>query len=148
VGEAIGSRVSLPQKPAVATLIDVLEHMEDPLAAMTYIRDLLEPGGLAFIFTGAADSLPWRLLANDYWYSSLPEHVSFFTRRWFEYAAEKTGMRLRASRYMSSARPAPGVVRKDTPRGAGSVPCGRVANAALVAGSARSLSGRIGAVTN
>jgi SAM-dependent methyltransferase len=103
VGEAIGARVSLPQKPAVVTLIDVLEHMEDPLAAVAYIRDLLEDGGLAFISTGAADSLPWRLLGSDYWYSSLPEHVSFFTRRWFEYAARKTGMRLRACRYMSSA---------------------------------------------
>jgi SAM-dependent methyltransferase len=103
VGEAIGTRVSLPKKPAVATLIDVLEHMEDPLGALAFIRDLLGDGGLAFIFTGAADSLPWRLVGNDYWYSSLPEHVSFFTRRWFTYAAEKTGMRLRACRYMSSA---------------------------------------------
>jgi hypothetical protein len=103
VGEAIGARLNLPQKPAVVTLIDVLEHMEDPLAALTYIRGLLGDGGLAFIFTGAADSFPFRLLGNDYWYSSLPEHVSFFTRRWFEYAAQKTGMRLRACRYMSSA---------------------------------------------
>jgi SAM-dependent methyltransferase len=103
IGEAIGAPVSLPDKPAVVTLIDVLEHMENPLAAVRYIGDLLGAGGLAFIFTGAADSAAWRLLRNDYWYSSLPEHVSFLTRNWFEYAAAQTGMRLRAYRRMSSA---------------------------------------------
>jgi SAM-dependent methyltransferase len=41
---------SLPFRPNVVTMHAVLEHLEDPEAAVRYIRDVLTPGGY-FLFT-------------------------------------------------------------------------------------------------
>jgi SAM-dependent methyltransferase len=99
---AIGEPVSLSTRPSIITLIDVIEHLEKPVDGLRYARDLLVDDGILIIFTGAADSLPWRLFGVDYWYSALPEHISFFTRRCFEFLACELNMRLIHCRHMSS----------------------------------------------
>ena len=102
VADVIGASLRSSVKPSVITMIDVIEHMEYPLQALAYLRDLLAEQGTIIIFTGAADCWNWRLFGKDYWYSSLPEHVSFFTHKWFDYAAAELGMKVIACRRASS----------------------------------------------
>lgn len=60
------------------TLVDVIEHVQDPAALLRRIRGLLEPGGLFYLKTPCADSLPHRFLGGA-WLESC-EHLHFFSR--------------------------------------------------------------------
>jgi cyclopropane fatty-acyl-phospholipid synthase-like methyltransferase len=60
----------------VITAIEVLEHVEEPVAVLRRIRSLLAPGGLFFFTTGNAQ--PWRKKLPE-WRYVVPEiHMSFF----------------------------------------------------------------------
>ena len=102
VGHTVENIHALPEPTGVITLFDVLEHVIDPLAVLDNLRKLLPPRGSLIILTGAADSLPWRIFGHNYWYCSLPEHVSFFTLKWFRWAAEHLGLSVEWFRYLSS----------------------------------------------
>ncbi len=67
-------------------LIDVIEHLPDPLAILGTLSRSLAAGGRMIISTGNSDSLLWRLMRRDYYYY-YPEHVSFLNARWFRWAA-------------------------------------------------------------
>jgi len=72
--------VALPRSHYhLITLIDVIEHVPDPQSVVRTIRELLSPGGLFYVKTPAADSLPHRFL-GDRWLDA-PEHLQFFSRR-------------------------------------------------------------------
>jgi SAM-dependent methyltransferase len=70
------------------TLFNIVEHLQHPLEALAAVKKLLAGGGIVIITTGNTDAFPWRLLPTAHWYL-LPEHVSFFNRRWFEWAAAR-----------------------------------------------------------
>jgi 2-polyprenyl-3-methyl-5-hydroxy-6-metoxy-1,4-benzoquinol methylase len=61
------------------TMIEVIEHMPDPLEQVTEAARLLVPGGLLVIQTADADSLKARLSGSD-WEYYLPGHIHYFTR--------------------------------------------------------------------
>jgi hypothetical protein len=62
---------------------------------------MLNADGCIVVLTGNADSTGFRLFSNNYWYCSIPEHVSFLSPRWFEWAATRLGMRVRACEHVS-----------------------------------------------
>ncbi len=80
----------VPDKYDVITMIDVIEHLVDPMTSLQEVWDKLNSGGLLLIATGNTNALPWRLLRLDYWYY-WPDHVCFFNPRWFRWAARKLG---------------------------------------------------------
>lgn len=84
------------------TVIDVIEHLYRPLDALRKLQSWLAPGGTIVLLTGAADTWAWRMFGRHFWYSSLPEHVTFYTLRWFRWAARQLGMRVRSHLYLSS----------------------------------------------
>ena len=84
----------------VITLLDLIEHLPHPLASLRKARKLLLPGGLFIISTGNTDALPWRLMQLDYWYY-FTEHVSFFNRKWFRWAAKQLDLKIIASERFS-----------------------------------------------
>ena len=94
--------VELSEHVGVMVLCDVLEHVVNPVAMLSILAGKLSPGGSLIVLTGATDTVPWRLFGCDYWYCSLPEHVSFLSRRWFQWAAITLGMSIRWVRYLSS----------------------------------------------
>ena len=81
----------------VITLLDVIEHLADPLAELVAIRRLLKPGGLLLQSTPDIDGLFPRLsykLANrlDYWpHPEPPHHLFQFSRRTLAALTEKAG---------------------------------------------------------
>jgi SAM-dependent methyltransferase len=92
LGAAVEEIHPLPKPAGVITLLDVLEHVVDPFSILRRLTQCLADSGCIIIITGATDTLAWRMFGRDYWYSSLPEHVSFFTQRWFRWAADRLGL--------------------------------------------------------
>ncbi len=68
------------------TLIDVIEHVVDPKILLQQCKQLLAPGGVLFIKTPCADSLPHRFVGNA-WLES-KEHLHFFSRKTLQHLLE------------------------------------------------------------
>jgi SAM-dependent methyltransferase len=60
------------------TLFDVIEHVDDPTAALRQCRRYLAPGGRLFITTPDLASLGARLLGRAWYYIDLDQHISMF----------------------------------------------------------------------
>jgi len=67
-----------PESFDVVTLIDVLEHLADPKAAVLRAARLLKPGGLLYIVTPDIESLSAKLL-RGYWWGLRPAHMHYFS---------------------------------------------------------------------
>ncbi len=72
--------------------IDVVEHLVDPVHFFCQISARLKSGGIFLLLTGNTEALAWRLQGSMYWYSSLPEHVSFYNRPSLEKLGGLSGM--------------------------------------------------------
>jgi SAM-dependent methyltransferase len=64
---------------AAIVLADVLEHMEDPVAAIRRCRELLRPGGVLCVVTPDPGSATARV-AGGRWWALLPAHVCLIPR--------------------------------------------------------------------
>jgi SAM-dependent methyltransferase len=102
---------SLESAPLVANtydviaLLDVLEHLENPLAALKQLSTALAPGGFLVALTGNAASFGARLYKGSWYYSNYSEHISFFTPgslRQAVTAAGLTPIKLRLCRHHSA----------------------------------------------
>lgn len=63
----------------VVALIDVIEHVADPLGFLKRAAELLKPGGILYLVTPDAGSLSARLLRGSWW-GLRPAHVYYFDR--------------------------------------------------------------------
>ncbi|MGA2702277.1 MAG: methyltransferase domain-containing protein [Isosphaeraceae bacterium] len=93
-------------------LIDVIEHLTDPLGMLQKLTRMLLPDGRILVFTGSTDAWSWRISGVDYYYSAMPEHVAFFSPTWFRWAASPLGVVVRRIQRLSH-HPAPLVTRID-----------------------------------
>ena len=64
----------------VVALVDVLEHLDDPVGGIERCARLLRPGGLLCIATPDPSSLPARL-AGARWWGYVPAHTCLLPRR-------------------------------------------------------------------
>lgn len=62
----------------VVTLIEVIEHVEDPRNVLAGCAALVKPGGVIYLTTPNYASLGRRLLGHDWPYLA-PDHLSYFT---------------------------------------------------------------------
>jgi SAM-dependent methyltransferase len=76
----------------VIMAIDVVEHIAEPLPFFRAVARRLRPRGAFIVQTGDLDAWTWRLEGSRYWYSSLPEHVSFYNRSAMTELGARTGM--------------------------------------------------------
>jgi len=75
----------------VVTMIEVIEHVLDPVAILRHARRLLKPNGLLYLTTGNAKPYRDRLLR---WRYVLPEiHVGYFEPCSLEAALTRAGFR-------------------------------------------------------
>ena len=85
----------VPPEPRfdVIMAIDVVEHIAEPLPFFRAVARRLRPHGAFIVQTGDLDAWTWRLEGSRYWYCSLPEHVSFYSRSAMTALAARTGMK-------------------------------------------------------
>jgi SAM-dependent methyltransferase len=83
----------------VVTAIEVLEHVVEPLEALTEIRRLLRPGGVFFYTTGNARPVRQRLLAWQYFCPEI--HISLYEPDSMREALRRTGFEARDLGYVA-----------------------------------------------
>jgi SAM-dependent methyltransferase len=107
VGTSIEDCETNGTKFDVIVMMDVIEHLPRPFAALEQIRGWLAPGGSLIISTGNTKSLLWRLTPLNYWYY-IAQHVSFFNPQWFRWAANKLDLDVDSVQKFSHSRRAYG----------------------------------------
>lgn len=77
----------------VIFMLNLIEHVADPVAVLTKMRALLAPGGVIFVKTPNHDSLDARLFRNHSWGGlHAPRHWVIFTPESFAKAATKANL--------------------------------------------------------
>lgn len=71
-------------------LIDVIEHVADPVGLLKSCARVLKPGGFVYLVTPDIDSLSAALLRGRWW-GLRPAHIHYFSRRGMAAALEKAG---------------------------------------------------------
>ena len=85
-------------------LLNLIEHVRDPLAVLRKARSLLLPGGRLVIKTPNHRSLDARLFRARNWGGyHCPRHWVIFTRESFERIAARAGLRVVTSSYTQGA---------------------------------------------
>ncbi len=101
VGERYGNRIRIGPFDAsflpghrfsLVLMLDVLEHLPDPVGAMRRARELLEPAGLLVVTVPALLALWTR-------HDELNHHLTRYTRRTLREVASSAGVRFREERY-------------------------------------------------
>lgn len=78
------------------TVIDVLEHVTDPLELIRQAAARLKPGGTILVVTPDIGSTMARLLGKRWWHLRLA-HVGYFDDATLRLAATRTGLQVRSS---------------------------------------------------
>lgn len=74
----------------IVTLWGVIEHFENPIQEMKYIKSLLKPGGFIVVWTGDVNGLMSHLLGRRWWYWQ-GQHIQYFTKKSLNYLAKSFG---------------------------------------------------------
>jgi SAM-dependent methyltransferase len=77
----------------VVSLIDVVEHVKDPVAFCRSAARHLADGGLLMVVTPDVSSVAARVLGRRWWHFRVA-HVGYFAPRSFERAAARAGLRV------------------------------------------------------
>jgi len=75
----------------VVTLVDVIEHVPNPVELLAAIRDVLAPGGVTLIITPDVKSIAARLLGGRWWHYRLA-HIGYFSHGTLQLALENAGL--------------------------------------------------------
>jgi SAM-dependent methyltransferase len=75
----------------VITLVDVLEHVTDPIGLLRSISDALSPDGIGFVVTPDISSLAARVLRWKWWHFRLA-HVGYFNKGILSLALDKASL--------------------------------------------------------
>lgn len=70
-----------PARFDVVTVVEVLEHLLDPLSLLHEVRRILRPGGLVWATTPHGRGISARLLRSAWSVVSPPEHIQLFSAR-------------------------------------------------------------------
>lgn len=78
----------------VVTIIDVLEHVTDPMAILRAVRHLVADDGVIVVVTPDAGSLAARIFGWRWWHFRIA-HVGYFNKESLGMALELSGFKLR-----------------------------------------------------
>lgn len=74
----------------VVVMLDVIEHVADPKAALKRANAWLKPGGILYLVTPDIGSLSARVL-RSYWWGLRPAHIHYFDRDTMRRLLAETG---------------------------------------------------------
>jgi len=75
----------------VVTMLDAIEHLGDPSAALAVARRVLKPGGRLILNTPDLGSASRRVLGTDWGVLTPAEHLTYFTGRTLRRMLERAG---------------------------------------------------------
>lgn len=75
----------------IVTLVDLIEHVADPVSVLRASAKALKPDGVCVAITPDASSVPARLLGRRWWHYRLA-HVGYFDRTSIKIAAQRSGL--------------------------------------------------------
>jgi 2-polyprenyl-3-methyl-5-hydroxy-6-metoxy-1,4-benzoquinol methylase len=78
-------------------LIDVIEHLPDPLAMLREAARVTKPGGILYLVTPDVESLSARILRGRWW-GLRPAHIYYFSAGTLAAMVEKAGFKVAESR--------------------------------------------------
>ena len=85
-------------------LLNLIEHVEDPLAILLKTQSLLEPGGMIIIKTPNTDSWDARLFKKTYWGGlHCPRHWIIFSEKSFRHLLLSTSLKIKKLQYTQGA---------------------------------------------
>jgi 2-polyprenyl-3-methyl-5-hydroxy-6-metoxy-1,4-benzoquinol methylase len=85
------------------TLNQVIEHLQNPKAAVERLNQLLAPGGYLFVETPSTDGLDARLFRKRYWGGyHIPRHFWLFNEASLRQLLEGAGFHVVEFRYLTS----------------------------------------------
>lgn len=70
-------------------LVDVFEHLPNPMEVFDNLLAALELGGELLIVTGRTDCLPCWMSGASYWYFNIPDHLVFLNRRFASWLRQR-----------------------------------------------------------
>jgi SAM-dependent methyltransferase len=88
-----------PASLGAITLWHVLEHVDDPAAALARLRGWLRPGGALLVGVPNLDSLQARLAGPRWYHLDLPRHRTHFTARGLRLLLERSGFEVRLTEH-------------------------------------------------
>ncbi|MBS1774139.1 MAG: class I SAM-dependent methyltransferase [Bacteroidetes bacterium] len=92
------------QKFDFALLLNLIEHVKDPLAVLQKIENILTPTGIVLIKTPNYDALDARVFRHKNWGGlHCPRHWVIFTKDSITKAAEKAGLKVKQFSYTQGA---------------------------------------------
>ena len=74
----------------VATVIDVIEHVPDPIGLLRHVRSTLADGGLVVLVTPDVSSVMARVLGPRWWHYRIA-HIGYFNRQTLNLALRGSG---------------------------------------------------------
>jgi len=81
----------------VVAMIDVIEHLTDPLSCLKKVWSTLRPGGLLYLVTPDVNSLSARILGR-YWWGLRPVHLFYFSKKTMGRILSEVGFEVKAVR--------------------------------------------------
>lgn len=85
-------------------LLNLIEHVKDPLAILQKTQSLLEPGGIIVIKTPNTDSLDARLFKKSYWGGlHCPRHWIIFSEKSIRLLLQTTSLKIKSLQYTQGA---------------------------------------------
>jgi SAM-dependent methyltransferase len=96
---------TVDRKFDVICLVDVVEHLINPLELIKVAITKLNDGGRLIITTGNASNYAWKLFGGRYWYCSFPEHISFISPAWLNKVAVRNRLLIQDIQYFPHINP-------------------------------------------
>jgi dolichol-phosphate mannosyltransferase len=73
------------------TMLDLFEHLSNPIEGLAQVRGLLRPGGYAMILTPNTHAFMHRLLGRHWYLFTLPQHLNYFNTDNIRHLADRQG---------------------------------------------------------
>jgi len=106
--ESLSSQIEKPWK--VITVLDVVEHVEDPENFIKALKKILAEDGFIFIVTPDVGSIVAKTLGR-HWYFYHKYHLSYFSKRTFSWFCEMQGLHVKSWKNMKVYFPVGYVIR-------------------------------------
>jgi len=93
VWQGMADRLSLAALPIldIIVMLDVIEHLKEPVKVLEACLEKLRPGGVVYLSTGDFASPLARIMGPNWRLMTPPQHIWYFTPQAFQHLAARLG---------------------------------------------------------